>query len=521
MELIKKNIHMNHRKNQIVSQLTLDDDFNVSDTKPDIVSVIQEKGNVRIEDVKASNEHVTVKGALDFAVLYFSNGEEQVQSLTGSIPFEETLNMPDLDEKDRVRIRWELEDLTISLINSRKISVQAIITLTAFAEELYDEETTVEAHDERAIQSKTRDIQVLQLAVQKKDTCRIKEDIVLSSDKPNIFELLWDSVQIRNMDIKMMDQKIALTGELLVFVMYMGEDEEHRLQWTEVSLPFDGMIECGGCREGIADQVQVAIAQKELEVKPDYDGEERLIHVDVVLELDINLYEEEEFSILDDVYVPGMECKTIKKDADYHSLMARNFSKCRAADRIRLTDNQSRILQICHGEGQVAIDQVEIQEDGILIEGAVNVQLLYISSDDNRPFDLVKGSIPFSHKVDIQGMQPELVYSLRTDLESMSYTMIDSEEMEVKVTVNLNMLVLSNLRIPIIVDVQMSELDMEKIQQLPGIVGYVVQKEDSLWDIAKKYYTTIENITELNELESSQIKPGDKLIIMKQVEQAG
>ena len=41
MELIKKNIHMNKLKNKAVSQLTLDDDYNVPDSKPDIGKIIQ------------------------------------------------------------------------------------------------------------------------------------------------------------------------------------------------------------------------------------------------------------------------------------------------------------------------------------------------------------------------------------------------------------------------------------------------------------------------------------------------
>ena len=56
---------------------------------------------------------------------------------------------------------------------------------------------------------------------------------------------------------------------------------------------------------------------------------------------------------------------------------------------------------------------------------------------------------------------------------------------------------------------------MKKIQELPGIVGYIVQQGDSLWDIAKTYYTTPGRICELNGLESEEIKPGKRLIIMK------
>lgn len=45
-----------------------------------------------------------------------------------------------------------------------------------------------------------------------------------------------------------------------------------------------------------------------LEIKPDADGEERVLLVDVVLELDMKLYQEETETILLDVYTPKLEC---------------------------------------------------------------------------------------------------------------------------------------------------------------------------------------------------------------------
>ena len=48
----------------------------------------------------------------------------------------------------------------------------------------------------------------------------------------------------------------------------------------------------------------------------------------------------------------------------------------------------------------------------------------------------------------------------------------------------------------------------KKLQQMPGIVGYIVQPGDSLWKIAKKFHTTVETIMTTNGLTDSLIKPG-------------
>ena len=66
-------------------------------------------------------------------------------------------------------------------------------------------------------------------------------------------------------------------------------------------------------------------------------------------------------------------------------------------------------------------------------------------------------------------------------------------------------------------EVEMQEMDLKKLQDLPGIVGYMVQPEDTLWSIAKQYYTTPEKICELNQIEEKDVRPGMGLVIVKTV----
>ena len=108
MVLKKKYIHRNQEKGQAVSQLTLDDDFNISDHKPDVVKVIQDKGEIRLEEVRVSDGHVWVKGTLEFAILYKSDQSQmRIASLTGSIPFQENLGMDQVTETDTVKIHTQ------------------------------------------------------------------------------------------------------------------------------------------------------------------------------------------------------------------------------------------------------------------------------------------------------------------------------------------------------------------------------------------------------------------------------
>ena len=277
-------------------------------------------------------------------------------------------------------------------------------------------------------------------------------------------------------------------------------------------------IECAGCAESMVPDVDVLLAHSELKIRTDSDGEERVLAVEAMLELEIRIYEEEEVSLLLDVYTPAKELRVVCKPAKLECLLVKNFSKCRVGERLKTSENQGKILQICHSDGMVKVDNTHIMENGIEIEGIVTVKILYIISDDEMPFYSMDAMIPFSHIVEAQGIGKECIYHLHTDLEQLSTTMIDSDEIEVKIVLNLNALVMKQRERPLIYEIEEQELDREKLQSMPGIVGYQVQPQDTMWDIAKKFYTTTEEIIRLNHLESEELHPFDTLILVKSVE---
>ena len=45
-----------------------------------------------------------------------------------------------------------------------------------------------------------------------------------------------------------------------------------------------------------------------------------------------------------------------------------------------------------------------------------------------------------------------------------------------------------------------------------------IENGDTLWNIAKEYYTTVESIKEINGLKSDSIKAGDMLLIVKRID---
>ena len=97
--------------------------------------------------------------------------------------------------------------------------------------------------------------------------------------------------------------------------------------------------------------------------------------------------------------------------------------------------------------------------------------------------------------------------------------MLDDREVEVRCGVNINAIVFEQLSKEVIVDIEEKELDLNKVYQLPSLVGYIVKAGDTLWDIAKRFYTTIDQIKSVNNLEDTyEPKEGEKILIIKNIQ---
>jgi hypothetical protein len=520
MELVKKNIHMNRWKGNATSQITLDDDLIVPDTMDDMDQIILDSGEITIESVKNQAERVVVRGKLDFHVLY-RKAEGGLQTLGGSISFEEPINVPGLEEKDYVQLGWELDDLNTGMINSRKLSIKAIVTLEVKVETLYDVEAAVEVDTGTGsncpqVEILRRNADAAAIALRHKDTYRIKDNIQLSGNKPNIDRILWNEMKLRGVTARPLDGKMVLDGEIMVFLIYNGEGEEAPVQWLEESIPFSGELDLPDATDEMVPSVNVHLIHKDIEAKPDYDGEMREMEVDAVLELDIKLYREENMELLSDLYSTNRELNLQTGEVCFDRILTKNMSKCKLAEKVNL-ENADRILQICHSEGMVKIDETQVMEDGLQVEGILEVRLLYLTADDTQPIQASVEVVPFHYIIEAPGINNTTICQLVPGLEQMNAVMMGGGNVEVKATISLDLLALQPVCEQVIISASDGPMDLKKLQELPGIVGYIVQPEDSLWNIAKKFHTTIDNIMATNGLADRMVKPGERLVLVKEI----
>jgi hypothetical protein len=523
LRIDREDIHENKIVSSNTMQITLDDDFNVPDSKPDIAAIVKERGNVLIDSVKVTSDRAQITGRMDFAILYIGTGDRKNPvKMSGNMNINENMNLSVDCDNTYVSCSAKLEDITVKMIHSRKISVKAIVTLTVLCEEIKDTAIgcgLLEMRDEDRIQTKTGEIEYSQLAVSMRDNLRIRENFAIPQEKPEAAEILWEDIEVRSFNTRLTDNGMDITGEMNVFILYQTLEENGIFQWYENVVSFSGKLDISGCSQDMISYVKHSVISSNVEVKPDYDGENRELQVELVLDMDVKAYEDRRKTVLEDVYSPVKDVKNTLAQTQIRNLVMRNNSKCRAVERVK-TGEYVNILQICNCTGTAQIDDISEEDDGLQVDGAVIVNVFYVTEDDGTPMGSIRAAIPFSNKIQInKDGKNALEYVVNAYVEQLNAVMTGSNEMEIKANVSLDAVCFENKQLESVMECEVGDYDENEYLKFPGMVGYIASGDENLWDIAKKYHTTVESIklrnTSLSERKSDRVKRSDKLLLVK------
>ena len=74
MELERKYVTLSKQKGHAVSQVTLEEDLNVPDQKPDIFRIVHRQGEFCPDEIKGEAGKVKVRGIFHYRILYIGEG---------------------------------------------------------------------------------------------------------------------------------------------------------------------------------------------------------------------------------------------------------------------------------------------------------------------------------------------------------------------------------------------------------------------------------------------------------------
>ena len=517
MELMKEHMKLVHFIGKTQEQIALEDDFIIPDVKPDVAVLIAENGDVKITEARVKDGKLLVRGKLEFSVLYVAaDREKQLNKMSGSMPFEEMIAMEGLLDEHMIKVRWDIEDLRTRMINSRKISVRAVVALSVRVFCVRDELAVSDECHQPGVYVKGENVSFSQLHTQKRDILRVKGFVTLPGSKPDMLNIIWGRAQPGKMQMKVLDGSIHVRGKLHIFLMYASGEDEQPLQYFSTDMEVNERLDVEGATEEMLGHIEMKMIQQELQIHQNEDGEMRQVEVEVAMEINMALYEEKQLRLMQDAYANDRTLSPVKTQLLYDNVRLQNQSVCEVNHTLDIENHAGKVLQICQTDARVKVDRSSMTPEGVKVEGVVYVQILYIAADDQIPVNVIRGVIPFEHLVEVGALGERCVQEVAATLGEVNSSMPDSEHMEVKIELVFNTLIFEHHTMNLITDIEETPRDYQNEDSMPSMVGYIVRPGDTLWQLAKQYATTCERVMQINDLENEELMPGQKLLIMRE-----
>jgi len=520
LELIRESIKINPMVGEDSTQTVFENDIIVPDVKPDVGRILLMDSNVYVNNAEAGNEKVTVSGVVLYKILYISDDADQsVKSINTNANFSHTLDVPNSKPGMKCKAKCEVEHMEYNVLNGRKVNVKAVLKVSGKTYDEVNKEIAYDIGGIDAVQSLRESVSINSYLGDNKINYIIKENMELPSSKPSIREILRNDIKITGKDYKITDNKVIVKGELIVSTLFIGDDEARSIQFMEHEIPFTQFIDLPGLDETSSCDVDFQIIDSRFEAGEDSDGEPRVLSGEISLNISAAGYARKNVEVLSDAYSPyarlGLEKQTLRLE----DVAIESRSQATVKDALVLEDGSPEITEVFNVLSKPVLTDCKLYDDRVVIEGVVNSDVLYLANDSEQPVFCQRQETPFKQTIDFKGVRPEMGYDVDLDVEHCSYSMLSANEVEFRVTVGVVFKGVNPVNIPLIVKATEAPLDEKRVAAQPSLTIYFVQPGDTLWKVAKKYYTTIADLQKVNELaDTGSLSAGQQIIIPRKHE---
>lgn len=535
MRLEKKNIHMNKIVKSETVIFFVSREERIMDADNEIESIINQKEIVTTDGVVTRENQITVNGTINYNILYYPKNSEMVCGEEKEINFEENIKLMGINSEDNANVTMEVLSSSIKPVDGKnyiyKIQLKAYIIVekiedldiataidTDSQEENYENNFAKEnsgKNNVEDIMTKKRNIDSLAIMADKTDTFRVSEQIAVLHGKPPIGTIVWSDIRIKNQNIKTMEGSIIINGQLSIFIIYIPEMENMPEQWLEQTIDFNGQLEMSEATEDVVSYIELWLNNVNVQPEINQDNEMRNLSVSALLKLNVKLYKETSIKIIEDVYKPGANLVPVMESKTYQKLLVKNASRTKEVVKMKIDKTKGQLLQICNSQAEIKIENILVRDNSLKAIGKIKTCIIYISSDDRHPICCQCRESNFEHGIDAEGIEGNDEYFLNWKVEQVNANMLNADEVEIKAVIALEAIVFKKVEQNFVTEINQEPVDMEALNSAPVLKGYIVQKGDTLWKLAKENYTTIEKIMTVNNLENETIKKGDRLLIIK------
>lgn len=483
--------------------VTIEGDMIVPDVKPDILNTIDTVGNVCIYKKEVLDGKVRFDGSINLNVIYLADTDNDfTRGLTNSLDFTQVIDVDNCRAGMELRNNINIKDIECKVLNGRKINTKVVLEIEVYIYSNEEINILKEINNVEGVQTLNSNMQINNLVGS--GCCKaLAKDTVCLEQEDNLAEILKTEVKVINNEMKVSYNKVLLKADACVKIMYLTENGDIKVVCSNI--PIMGFIDMPNVSENNILNCQYEI--KNILVKPN-SAEEHSIYVEVEFEICCDASDSVEIESIQDMYCPNGNLKFKPKEVS--TIMNKQINKniCNIRERISVPEISSN--KIYDVEIRPNINNTNILNGRIVFEGELKLNFIF-SSEANTRIDTKRYTLPFTFNIDNEQINSNKIVNTKINCAQDEFVITSDGMIDCKVNLEFETEMYNNTNMNIIDEIEMLE---EENNANPSMVIYIVKEGDTLWNIAKKYKTTMEDIINVNNLENpNMLSIGQKLFI--------
>jgi len=486
--------------------IMVEGDMIVPDSKPDILNTICTSGVVCIYKKEVLDEKVRIDGNINTYIMYLADDvQDKVRGINTSLDFSEMIPVSNSREGMEAIIQTKLKSIECKVINGRKIGMKATLEVDIKLYTKEDIEIINNIQNAENIQMLKQDLRVNSLVGMGENKIYAKDNISIDNID-NLAEILKADVSIVDKDVKVSYNKILAKAEAKIRLMYLTED--NRVNCVEAKIPIVGFIDIQNVTEENICDLDYEI--KNIIIKPNAT-EEHSIYIELEIGVKAIVYEEKQINLIQDIYSPCENLEFNKKKINTITNKQRRSEIKQIREKIDLEGlGDKRIIDV---DVNPIIEKEEKLNNRIVYTGMVKIN--FILSNDELQMEIRNAKVPFEHIVnDIENTE-NVDARLEMEITNQDFLVQEAGNINSNIELSMNYDGYENTNLNLMNEIQTSG---DREEQDYGLILYIVKKGDTLWEIAKRFGSTIDDIVRTNGIEDANvIAPGQKLYIPRYV----
>lgn len=502
----KENVCINKLVCEKKELVFVEEDMIVPDSKPDILNAINLNGNVCIYKKEVMDGKVKIEGCVNTYIMYLPDSkEDNLRGLNATIEFSHVISVPECREGMDATINVCLKDLECKVLNGRKINVRAglDVKIKIYSNEEIEVINGIKSIDD--VQTLNETITTNSLVGRNSTKVYIKDTLNVDQ-QDEIEEILKAEVNLINSDIKISYKKVLSKCEAEVKIMYLTTD--NRINTITGNIPAVGFIDMQDILEDNICDITNEI--NNIVIRPNAP-EEHSIYVEIEIETTCTAFERKDISIIQDLYSPTANIEfTQKRVSTTTDKVTRNKNFT-----IRSKINIPELVEgnLLDTEVITNITKEQVTDTKINYEGEMTVNFIF--ANENGTISGKISKVPFELYVDNPLNNENVNVDTKVNVIAKKFEVRPNGDVDCTIDAEAVVELSQNATMNIIEDINMQEGDVDS-GDYDSLIIYIVQKGDTLWKIAKKFRSTVDDIARVNGIEDeNKIDVGQKLYIPK------